>query len=56
MNVLLFLVGLIGYAIALLLDDGYEYKQKTKRNEILHKIYVSVGIISFLLVFSSFVF
>ena len=56
MNVWLFLMGLIGNAFALLLDYDYEYKPQTKINKILHKIYVSVGIISFLLAFSSIVF
>jgi len=54
MNVWLFLIGLIGYAIAFLIDDGYEYKPKTRKNEILHKVYSIVGVISFLLFILSF--
>ena len=46
MNVWLFLVGFIGYAIAFLLDEGYEHKPKTRKNEVLHKIYSIFGILS----------
>jgi hypothetical protein len=40
-------VGLAGYLIAFLLDEGYEYKPKTRKNEVLHKIYAIIGVISF---------
>lgn len=56
MNVWLFLVGLIGYVVAFLLDEGYEHKPKTRKNEVLHKIYSIFGILSFLVFILSFLF
>ena len=56
MNVWLFLVGFIGYAIAFLLDEGYEHKPKTRKNEVLHKVYSIFGILSFLVFILSFLF
>lgn len=55
MNVWVFLVGFIGYAIAFCLDDGYEYKPKTRKNEVLHKVYSIVGILSFFVFILSFI-
>lgn len=56
MNAWGLVAGVVGYLIAFLLDDGYEYKLKTRKNEILHKIYAIIGILSFLVFILSLVF
>ena len=56
MTIWLLLVGLIGYVITFLLDYGYEYKPKSRKNEVLHKVYSIIGILLFLLFILSFVF